>query len=266
MLREQSLTNASPTEDVPRARPRLQPRCSGHKVEEEKKELEKRTPSSIPPLRGRVRTRPKFCCLGFCACFFSVSFPRRRGMWGFCCRCPPAERGWDNPAPNRCGLPGGGGTEKGWGGGGESQRGDLERSTAPTPKGCEAFHSPLLFLKGGGRKHKPCSQSSSFESSPASSPQAAELQPACAYIFIYIRASVRAASRDGLMGSGSSAGRPRPPRTAPRGRSASAPRCAPLRRSFWRGAKRGERHKREGRRESPSHAPLPQVYDGGPEE
>lgn len=219
-------------------------------MEEEKKELEKRTPSSIPPLRGRVRTRPKFCCLGFCACFFSVSFPRRRGMWGFCCRCPPAERGWDNPAPNRCGLPGGGGTERGWGGEGrETQRGDLERSTALTPKGCEAFHSPLLFLKGGGRKHKPCSQSSSFESSPASSPQAAELQPACAYIFIYIRASVRAASRDGLMGSGSSAGRPRPPRTAPRGRSASAPRCAPPQ-LLARSKERGEAQK--GRTEGKS--------------
>lgn len=213
-----------------------------------KKELEKRTPSSIPPLRGRVRTRPKFCCLGFCPCFFSVSFPRRRGMWGFCCRCPPAERGWDNPAPNRSGLPGGGGTERGWGGG-ETRRGDLERSTAPTPKGCEAFHSPLLFLKGGGRKHKPCSQSSSFESSPASSPQAAELQPACAYIFIYIRASVRAASRDGLMGSGSSAGRPRPPRTAPRGRSASAPRCAPPQ-LLARSKERGEAQK--GRTEGKS--------------
>lgn len=44
---------------------------------------------------------------------------------------------------------------------------------------------------------------------------------------------------------------------------------AALRGSFWPGAERsgaGERHKREGRRKSPSHAPLPQVYDGGPEE
>lgn len=213
----------------------------------------KRAGETHPELHpAPTRARPheaKVLLFGVLRVFFSVSFPRRRGMWGFCCRCPPAERGWDNPAPNRCGLPGGGGTEKGWGGGGESQRGDLERSTAPTPKGCEAFHSPLLFLKGGGRKHKPCSQSSSFESSPASSPQAAELQPACAYIFIYIRASVRAASRDGLMGSGSSAGRPRPPRTAPRGRSASAPRCAPPQ-LLARSKERGEAQK--GRTEGKS--------------
>lgn len=151
MLREQSLTNASPTEDVPRARPRLQPRCSGHKVEEEKKELEKRTPSSIPPLRGRVRTRPKFCCLGFCACFFSVSFPRRRGMWGFCCRCPPAERGWDNPAPNRCGLPGGGGTERGWGGEGNTERGSGEVHCSHTER-VRSFSFSFIIFKGRREK------------------------------------------------------------------------------------------------------------------
>lgn len=248
MLREQSLTNASPTEDVPRARPRLQPRCSGHKVEEEKKELEKRTPSSIPPLRGRVRTRPKFCCLGFCACFFRSAFPEGEGCGGFAVDVLQLSGGGIIPHRTAAVCPGEG-ARKGGGEGGETQRGDLERSTAPTPKGCEAFHSPLLFLKGGGRKHKPCSQSSSFESSPASSPQAAELQPACAYIFIYIRASVRAASRDGLMGSGSSAGRPRPPRTAPRGRSASAPRCAPPQ-LLARSKERGEAQK--GRTEGKS--------------
>lgn len=54
-----------------------------------------------------------------------------------------------------------------------------------------------------------------------------------------------------------------------RGCSPEQRAAAGIRGGSWRGAERsgaGERHKREGRRESPSHAPLPQVYDGGPEE
>lgn len=234
-------------------------------MEEEKKSWRNAPRAPSRPYAGASARGQSFVVWGSARVFFRSAFPEGEGCGGFAVDVLQLSGGGIIPHRTAAVCPGEG-ARKGGGEGGETQRGDLERSTALTPKGCEAFHSPLLFLKGGGRKHKPCSQSSSFESSPASSPQAAELQPACAYIFNYIRASVRAASRDGLMGSGSSAGRPRPPRTAPRGRSASAPRCAPLRRSFWRGAKRGERHKREGRRESPSHAPLPQVYDGGPEE
>lgn len=62
---------------------------------------------------------------------------------------------------------------------------------------------------------------------------------------------------------------PSPPASAELLRGSSRGNVAPppgFAAAFGEERSGGERHKREGRRESPSHAPLPQVYDGGPEE
>lgn len=151
MLREQSLTNASPTEDVPRARPRLQPRCSGHKVEEEKKELEKRTPSSIPPLRGRVRTRPKFCCLGFCACFFRSAFPEGEGCGGFAVDVLQLSGGGIIPHRTAAVCPGEGARKGGGEGGGNTERGSGEVHCSHTER-VRSFSFSFIVFKGRREK------------------------------------------------------------------------------------------------------------------
>lgn len=117
----------------------------------------------------------------------------------------------------------------------------------------------------------------------------------CAYIYDIHKVGVRVRAvsrpRPGRMGSRSPAplhAAPGPPQRSlapslPPSPRPSPPASAELLRGCSRGSTArpppgsaaafgeersgaGERHKREGRRESPSHAPLPQVYDGGPEE
>lgn len=248
MLREQSLTNASPREDVPRARPRLQPRrCSERNVEEEKRAGE--TQPELHPAPERVRPHEaKVLLFGVLRVFFRSAFPEEEGFGGFAVDVLQLSGGGINPHRTAAVCPG----EGAWEGGGkrEKERGSGEVHCSHTER-VRSFSFSFIIFKG--RKVK--TQTLQPVLPPLKALQPLPRKPpnfsprVCIYIFIYVRASVRAASRDGLMGSGSSAGRPRPPRTAPRGRSASAPRCAPPQ-LLARSKERGEAQK--GRTEGKS--------------